>query len=304
MTLANEFFVWGSVRRYDYGAAPAIQFNDLRPSDPELATEIGEDLGVFEEILGVGFFLYEPRAWMWGEVEPLKRLLDDGSRKDVIQRIVTEYGSMTLTADDQFYRVRKNPRRPTERTQYDSPPAGRSGGRLARTKLPVLYASPDLDTCLHECRVAVEDELYVATLRPSRDLKLLNVAAMLEEPRSVTEFESLDLAVYMLFLGGTSSYPITQAISEAAKDRGFDGLVYPSYFSMVRNGVKPFETTYGISHRRIREYRAFEEAKSAPNLAVFGRPVEEGTVDLVCINRVVLSRVVYAGHFGPVLRCL
>ena len=196
ITLASEFFVWGSVRRYEYGEAPAIQFNDRRRTDPELATELGRDLRVFEETLGFGFFLYGPRAWMWGEVEPLKRLQDDGSRDGVIQRIVTEYSSMTLTTDDQFYRVRKNPRRPAERAQYDSSPPGKSGGRLASAKFPVLYGSPDLDTCLHECRVAVEDELYVATLRPTRDLKLLNVAAMLDEPEMVTEFESLDLAVY------------------------------------------------------------------------------------------------------------
>ena len=81
--------------------------------------------------------------------------------------------------------------------------------------------------------------------RPVRDLELLDVAALLDEPQEVNEFGSLDLAVNMLFLAGEHSYPITRVLSLAARSAGFDGLVYPSYFSMLRNGVKPFETTYG-----------------------------------------------------------
>ncbi len=270
----------------------------------ELTEIFGRDATLFEETLGIGFFLYGPRAWMWGDVEPLKCLQARESRDEVLERIVGEYGSTTVTSQDRFYRVRKAPDPPTESGQYDSPPPASCGGRLDSAELPVLYASPDLDTCLHECRVAAEDELFVATLQPTRDLRLLNLAAMLEEPRSVTEFESLDLAVNMLFLAGRHSYPIAREIARAARRRGFDGLVYPSYYSMVRNGVKPFETIYGIWRRRIPQLRAFEAAKVSANYAIFGRPVRESTVDVVCINKVVLSKVLYSVHFGPVLDCL
>ena len=175
------------------------------------------------------------------------------------------------------------------------------GSTFDADQQPALYASPDLQTCLHECRVTAEDDLFVATLRTARDLELLDVAALLDEPRGVTEFESLDLAVNMLFLAGEHSYPIAREISRAARSAGFDGMVYPSYFSMLRNGVKPFETTYGISHRRIPQYREFEEAKVSANFAIFGRPIEEGLVDVCCINRVVLSTVLYSVNFGPVM---
>lgn len=97
-----------------------------------------------------------------------------------------------------------------------------------------MYASRDLDTCLHECRVSVEDDLFVATLRPRRTLKLLDVSRLLHEPREVSEFESLDLAVNMLFLAGEHSYAVTQEISGAVQRAGFDGMAYPSYFSMLR----------------------------------------------------------------------
>ena len=65
----------------------------------------------------------------------------------------------------------------------------------------------------------------MATLRPARDLELLDVAALLDEPQEVNEFESLDLAVNMLFLAGEHSYPITRVLSLAARSAGFDGLV-------------------------------------------------------------------------------
>ena len=301
ITLAQHFFVWGSVRRFDYGAAPAIQFNDMRETDIAMPGELDEDARVFEEVLSVGFFAYEPRFWLFGEVEPLKRLRDETSRSKEIERILRDYRTTTLGEENCFYRVRKNPRVPSDVSEYDSPSVPLSDGRLDAHTGSVMYGSTDLDTCLHECRVSVEDDLFVATLRPRRELALLDLSRLLDEPQEVSEFESLDLAVNMLFLAGEHSYPITRAISRAAQQAGFDGMVYPSYFSMLKNGVKPFETTYGISHRRIPQYREFEDAKISPNYVIFGRPVEEGLVEVKCINRVVLSTVVYSVHFGPAL---
>ncbi len=300
ITLTQHFFVWGSVRRYKYGAVPAVQFNDLRKTDIAMPRSLCADAVLLEDVLGIGFFSYEPRFWMWGEIEPLKRLQDEESCNKVIDRILQEYSPIKLTEKDLFYRVRKNPSRPPESSEYDSAPAEDSNGRLNTPESPALYASPDLQTCLHECRVTAEDELFVATLKPTRDLELLNLAALLNEPQRVSEFESLDLAVNMLFLAGKHSYPITRAISQAAQCAGFAGLAYPSYFSMLRNGVKPFETTYGISHRRIPQYKEFEESKISSNFAIFGRPIGEGLLEVSCINRVVLSTVIYSVHFGPV----
>ena len=300
ITLAQHFFVWGSVHKCTYGAAPVVQFNDLRKTDIAMPGSLRADASLLEDVLGIGFFLYGPRFWMVGEIEPLKRLQEEESRKEVIDRILREYGSKRLTEKDQFYRIRKNPVSPSDSSQYDSAPTDLSNGRLDTPERPVLYVSPDLQTCLHECRVTAEDDLFVATLKPTRDLELLNVAALLDEPEEASEFESLDLALNMLFLAGEHSYPISRAISWAARCAGFDGIVYPSYFSMLRNGVKPFETTYGMSHRMIPQYREFEESKLSSNFAIFGRPIEEGLLEVSCINRVVLSMVIYSVHFGPV----
>lgn len=302
--LAQNYFVWGSTPKLEYGAAPLIQFNDRRKSDYDLKNLLTDDIAIFEEILGVGFFWYGPRLWLLGEVIPLKELQNEESRPTAIRRILCEYETRILTVDEKFYRVRKDPCEPSRYKEYDSPlQEYKNGkdGRLDTPDLPVLYASPDLQTCLHECRVTAEDDLYVATLRPTRDLKLLDLTILLDEPREVDEFESLDLAVYMLFLAGEYSYPITRELSSAAQNSGIDGLIFPSYFSMLRNGVKPFETTYGMSHRKLSQFKEFEKAKLTANYAIFGRPIQEGLITVSCINRVILSGVHYSVHFGPVI---
>ena len=47
----------------------------------------------------------------------------------------------------------------------------------------------------------------------------------------------------------------------------------------------PFQTTYGISHRRFQPQQDHEESKAVPNhLALFGRPVESRDIEIQCIN--------------------
>lgn len=298
--LAHRYFVWGSLQRVRYGAAPVVQFNSHQTTSIAVSPWLRSDVQLIERLLGVGFFHYGPRLWMIGEVEPLKALQRKKTREDVIGRIISEYPVRILDVSESFYRLRVSPSNPSDFGQYDGPPPQFAGkGRLDSVGSPVLYGSTDLEVCVHECRVTAEDETYVATLRPLRQLKLLDLTALLEE-EDVTEFESLDMAVHMLFLAGKHAYQITRAISDRAFAEGFDGIVYPSYFSLLRLGVMPFETTYGISHRRIPQLREYEQAKSIPNLALFGRPVADGRVEVTCIDRLIINRVAYGFHFGPV----
>lgn len=297
--LASRFFVWGSLWRARYGAAPLIQFNEHQTTSINVAPWLTHDVQLFERFLGVGFFHYGPRLWMIGEVEPLKALQRHKGRQAIIARILAEYPTRTLNSDDFFYRVRLNPSAAGDLNQYDSPPPQHAGrGRLDMPGHPVLYCSSDLEVCVHECRVTAEDEIFVATLAPTRPLRLLDLSVLLKEKRT-TEFESLDMSVHMLFLAGKHSYKITRAIADAAHAAGFDGIVYPSYFSLLRIGQMPFQTVCGISHRRIPQLQDHEQAKSIPNLALFGRPVGDGKVAVSCINRLILSRVAYDFHFGP-----
>jgi len=139
----------------------------------------------------------------------------------------------------------------------------------------------------------------ISTLSPTKALKLLDLTEVLRE-EGVTEFDSLDMAVQMLCLAGTHSYEICRDIAADAKDAGYDGLIYPSYFSLLRTGHMPFETAYGISLRRFPHLADRERSKNIPNLALFGRPIELGILQVRSIDRLVVNQVEYRFHFGPV----
>lgn len=298
--LAHRYFVWGSMRRARYGAAPLIQFNEHQTTSIDIKPWLKDDVKLIERMLGVGFFHYGPRFWMLGEIEPLKALQRSRTRKAIIDRILAEYPVRTITSGEFFYRLRVNPSSPELSSQYDSPPHLHAGkGRLDSKGNPILYGSTDLEVCIHECRVTVEDEVFVATLSPLRDLRLLDLSVLLKEDKSVSEFESLDLTVHMLFLAGRHSYRLIRMIADAARHAGFDGVIYPSYFSLLRLGQMPFQTTYGISHRRIEQFQDYEQSKAIPNLAIFGRPIEIGSIAVRCIDRLIIGKVGYDFHFGP-----
>jgi hypothetical protein len=199
--LAHRVFTWGTLLRCEYGAAPQIVGNDLRTSS-EIDTFpwFESDLRLIEKATGIHYFYYGPRLWMVGEVTPLRELQDPTTRSAVIQRIIKEYPARILEVDEIFYRLRKAPNAPASFDEYDSPPAGVIGdGRFNFAGFQVMYGSQDLPVCIHECRVTAEDEIYVGALLPTRPLKLLDLTTVLGEGEHMTEFESLDMAVYMLF---------------------------------------------------------------------------------------------------------
>lgn len=297
--LAHRFFVWGTLRRSDFGAAPTMQFNSSHPDEIENIPWLNEDMRLIQDITGIGFFYYGPRLWMLGDVEPLKALQNATTRQSIIEQILSKYPAINLHKGEVFYRVRKEPERPESYDEYDSPPSRFLGtGRLGSAEFPVLYGSQDLQVCIHECRVTSEDELYVASLSPTRDLKLLDLTAILRE--GVTEFESLDMAVHMLFLAGSYSYEISRELAYAAHTQNFDGVVYPSHFSLMRTGGMPFETVHGLSTRLLKVLDEYEKAKTIGNLGLFGRPISEGKVSVISLNRLILTQVEYHFLFGPI----
>jgi hypothetical protein len=300
--LAWRFFVSGTTVRCEYGAAPVIQCNEYHygKSDISPSAWLKNDIKLIEDAAHIGFFHYGPRLWMVGEVEPLKDLQEPEMRPQIIDRMLNEYPAKEINKGTKFYRLRINPKSPANPMEYDSPPAIHAGnGRLCASGFPVLYGSQDIDICIHECRTAAEDDIYVATLKTQKDLSLLDLTHVLEE--DCTEFESLDMAIHMLFLSKSHSYEISRAIAFAAREAGFDGLIYPSFFSLSRTGGHPFETAYGLSLRRFHpQNNQYAEAFTIQNLALFGHPVEEGIVGVECINRLILTQIGYRGHFGPV----
>src|ERR1035438_1996676 len=129
--LAFRFFVWGSFWRTEYGGAPLVQFNEHQKTSISPPSWLKEDVALFENKLGIGFFRYGPRLWMVGEVEPLKALQAKDSRSSIINRILKEYPERFIDQNKTFYRLRKDPDSPDHHAEYDSPPAEFLGnGRL------------------------------------------------------------------------------------------------------------------------------------------------------------------------------
>ena len=305
MNLAYRFFVRGTVHRTYFGGAPMIQFNEqqYKNSSIDVPKWLENDIKLIEGTIKVGFFDYGPRLWMVGEVEPLKKLESKSERHQIINRILKEYPARIFSKKEIIYRLRKEPKDPSKFDEYDSPPLGNENlgkGRLDSVNFPIMYASQDLEICVHECRVTVDDKLFLATLYPKRNLKLLDLTEIIDEDEGVTEFESLDMAVHMLFFAGEHSYEITREIAFSACQDGFDGLIFPSYFSMVQKGVMPFETVYGISIRKFPLYKNHAKSQIMPNVALFGRPIENKIIGVKCINRLVLDKVKYDVLFGLV----
>ena len=299
-TLAQRFFVWGTLCKCDYGAAPIVQFNEHQKTSIKTSLWLEKDIELIGKVLDVGFFLYGPPLWMIGEIEPLHALQNINSREKIVHRIIQEYPAVHLGEGNQFYRIRKAPINPDKLSEYDSPPTNfKCVGRLNSIDLPVMYASQYIEICVHECRVTAEDELYVATLAPTYLLNLLDISYLLTEEH-VSPFESLDLAIHYLFLAGEHSYEICREIARAAHAAGYDGIIYPSYFSSLYTGIKLFESVYGLPCRLFPQMREHEQNKLIPNLALFGRPISDQKVLVRCINKLILSQVRYGFHFGPV----
>jgi len=299
MYLADRFFRAGTMQRFDYGSAPAIISNNKQKTSVSFDSILDRDAELISKNTGLGFFHYGPRFWMFGETDPLKALQDESQIDKVIESIIAAYPSVVYSADDKFYRLRKNPSSPEKVEEYDTPPKTSGEGRLDFEGFPVMYGSFNLEVCIHECRSTADDEMYLATLSPLNQLRMLDFSVVIEE-ENVTEFESLDMAVFMLFMAKSNSYPILRRLAIAVKEKGYDGLVYPSYFSMLHSGSEPFETTYGIANRSIKTFKEHEEKKVQKNLAIFGHPIHSGKVLVQRINKLFIRKVNYGVEFGPV----
>jgi len=300
--LCYLFFVRGTIEKFKYGGCPLIQFNEhhFNHSSIDISPWLTNDVKLIEQTGEIGLFYYGPRFWMFGEIEPLKSLQNDNERNQIIEKILKSYPIRELSQKDNFYRLRSNPKVPHDFSEYDTPPDDFLGkNRFDDIDFPILYGSPDLELCIHECRATIEDNLFVGKLVPKQSLRILDLSALIEEDEYTTEFESLDIAIHFLFLAGKHSYNICRQIAQKAKEKGFDGIIYPSYFSYIHTGSIPFDTIYGISIRRIKELKTIAQSQCIPNIALFGRPVKENKVEVSCINKVIINKVQYYTTFGP-----
>jgi hypothetical protein len=100
---------------------------------------------------------------------------------------------------------------------------------------------------------------------------------MIEEQNS-TPWDSLNHALGWIFSSSTESYSITKDIANYIYEKEFDGIVYPSYFQQV--------SIHNLNH---------------VNYAIFGTPIRDKKLNVVCINKINISRVTYEFILGPLI---
>ncbi|MDE2675322.1 MAG: RES family NAD+ phosphorylase [Paracoccaceae bacterium] len=239
-----------------------------------------------------------PPLWQVGINDELEKLQQEGSYEKVIDQIIDQAHEIKKAGDFQFYRVRScsfgnGEFDSTSQGEFDSPPNKlKNNDRFDSPNFSVLYGSTDLQSCLHECRVTLEDIIFVAKLSPRRELKLLDLIDFPHQS-GLTPHESLEAAVDMLFYAGECSYEITRQIAIKAEKKGFDGLIYPSYINNLQN------KEYNTSTLGIPNFTPVEPDQRIQNLAIFGRPILEGKLQVSSINRVFLRQSSYVIKFGP-----
>lgn len=273
-----EYFINGSAYQSEFGGSSLLMYNEHQKTSVEFIEYLKTDVEIIEKILGIGFFYYGPRLFKLGHIEQLEKLKshDMDHQEEVLNEILDKFPTKNINNHNYFYRLRKNPASPESESEYDSPPIKFSGnGRLDSIGFNILYGSENIEICLHECRVAIIDRLYLAKLVPTKDLKILDLSADIIE-KDITEFESLSLSIHFLFRASNQSYEICRKIAKHAFLKGFDGIIYPSYFSQIKSDL-------------------------IPNIALFNFPIKEGKIKVENINRILINKINYDFTFGPLL---
>lgn len=269
----TEFFVKGSIYSGKGWFAPMIQFNYFDgPIDEFGRSPLKRDIRLLSTSFGLRVFLYGPPIWMFG-----KPAEEDGSQKwetSDYQKISDCYDERELDCQTQFFRVQSNIEFVPEDARFCSPPDEfRSRyGRFDSADLPLLYCSLGVETCLHESRVTLEDDIFVATMHPTRPLRLLD----LTKPKADLDFSPFDDPRIWLrsLVYDHGSYDICQKLAQYVHSVGYDGFIVESYFQQAARDKHV-------------------------NLCLFGHPVTSGLVNVDGINKVNLHNISYEYGFGP-----
>lgn len=275
----DRFLRFGTVPPEKAYSPPLLKLsNDPTMESVTFDPVMQRDYELLKRVTGLVAFYYGPPLWMVGLTEDYEAL-DGPSSGEAAKRIVQACRARQLGPDTTLYRIRLNIEGdPFDPKEYDSPPSGKKSSydRFDSECVPLMYTSPDIDTCIHECRTRVADEAYLATLRLRRKAHLLDLTAPREQGGLVTPFEDVEVFLENLAWSGEAEYPKCRRIAEAIMQSGYDGFVFRSYYAQV--GQEPKE-----------------------NVALFGWPISAGHVGVTALNRVRLDEVRYELRYGPVL---
>ena len=272
---AFEFFRNGSIpARSQFGTERFRISDDACRNEAAFRSSLAADCDLLRSKLGIRIRRYDPSPlWRIG-CGDIQLALATGAEETarVLREIVTSVPAVVFPVAKVLYRVRLGRISP-DSSQFDPPPPDNREryGRFDSPGVDILYTSLDIETCLHEARVVIADDITLATLHSLVELKLADLTAF---PDNVRPHDSLRLLSRTFSLGGENHYPSCRQVAASLRSAGFDGFIHESYFSLV----KP----------------------SAPkNVALFGRPLRAGKLALASVNGIGIRNVEYSFTLGP-----
>jgi RES domain len=277
--LARKFFSHATAPHTFQGFVPILKYGVSKEYNIDRMLEpTRKDLSLLTEVTGFGVFYNAPRLFYLGVTNHF-----DGPRGSLrtstINDIVAKLFVTTVPAGTKVFRIRLNLSAEQKflADQFDSPPIERARGfsRFDSKREPILYTSPSLLVCIHECRVTLADDIYAATLRTTRDLRMADLSENYYQPEDVNPFDDL-----RYFFGGlmlsSRTYNNCRRIARAIRaDPTIDGIMYSSFFTNVIDAP-------------------------AVNYGFFGYPVANGALEVSSINTIRIDKIDYEFALGPV----
>lgn len=255
--------------------APRIRFDATLQSD-------------FENLLRIdslGLRLRSPKTYLVGDNEVWDafrelvnlRVNDEQLPEHlmaIVDRALNCCRSFVLPKGTRFYRIRKNPHNPAQAAAYDSPPLGSgSSSRFSKGLASIMYGAFDVETCIHESRCRIDDEICIATVETMTDLTTIDLGDAPYQAGEETPWTSP--SVFLGQVMRSSRHDECQIIGERVFERGIAALQFPSFFSQV------------LDQRHA-------------NIAIVGHPIAEGKARIHSLNRIKLERARYEYAFGPI----
>jgi hypothetical protein len=202
--LIDRFFILGTVPHGVGGYASILHYNEeLDVDEVEFDARTAHDWNLIKQHTGGALFFYGPPLWRVGVTEHYDEpnVVSDKTIADIVEKLSVK----TLPKGTKTFRIRKNvaPAVVMNPREYDLPPAGivREYGRFDDANLQVLYTSPSLPVCLHECRTLITDDILVATFEAMTDLQVADLTANYDQsPES--PYENLRYFFNGIFLAG------------------------------------------------------------------------------------------------------
>lgn len=200
---------------------------------------------------------------------------------DKLDEVLLYYQSRQLEIGENIFRIRINPKNPELESDFDTPPFvyRKANNRLNDIDFPVFYGAFDLETCIYESKFDSEDDLFFVHTETTKPIKVFDFSELIDSQNDIFKemFAFEDMLYFSHFVFNTYRYiRFTQLISRRIFELGYNGIIYPSYYSRFRDA----------------RYN---------NIALFGEPLKTGLLKCKSKGRVIMNKIKYDYSFGPVL---